>query len=87
MIQKRFTGDSENDLKINIFLKVGESDVDLDADADSDADTDVVFKDPALYIKKGPKKSRFLIKVALYRAGSLNTTSASKSASAQNSDL
>ena len=47
MIHKRFTGDSENDLKINIFLKVGESDVDLDADADSDADTDVVFKDPA----------------------------------------
>ncbi len=47
MIHKRFTGDSENDLKINIFLKVGESDVDLDLDADSDADTDVVFKDPA----------------------------------------
>ncbi len=44
MIHKRFTGDSENDLKINIFLKVGESDVDLDADSD----TDVVFKDPAM---------------------------------------
>ena len=41
MIHKWFTGDSENDLKINIFLAAGESDVDLDAD------TDVVFKDPA----------------------------------------
>ena len=40
---KWFTGDSENDLKINIFLEAGESDVDVDADAD----TDVVFKDPA----------------------------------------
>ncbi len=35
--------DSENDLKINIFLAAGESDADLDADVD----TDVVFKDPA----------------------------------------
>ena len=42
MIHKWFTGDSENDLKINIFLAAGESDVDMDAD------TDVVFKDPAL---------------------------------------
>ncbi len=42
-----FTGDSENDLKINIFLAAGESDV--DADLDLDADTDVVFKDPALF--------------------------------------
>ncbi len=38
---KWFTGDSENDLKINIFLAVGESDVDVELDAD------VVFKDPA----------------------------------------
>ncbi len=45
---KWFTGDSENDLKINIFLAAVESDVDLDADLDADADTDVVFKDPAL---------------------------------------
>ncbi len=41
MILKWFTGDSENDLKINIFLAVGESDV------DADADTDMVVKDPA----------------------------------------
>ena len=36
-----------NDLKINIFLAAGESDVDVDADLDLDADTDVIFKDPA----------------------------------------
>ncbi len=44
VIHKRFTGDSENDLKINIFLAAVESAVDVDAD------TDVVFKDPALLI-------------------------------------
>ena len=38
-----FTDDSENDLKINIFLAAVDSDVGLDAGAD----TDVVFKDPA----------------------------------------
>ncbi len=42
MIHKRFTGDSENDLKINIFLAAVESAVDVDVDAD------VRFKDPAL---------------------------------------
>ena len=42
VIHKRFTGDSENDLKINIFLAAVESAVDVDAD--------VVFKDPALLI-------------------------------------
>ena len=45
---KWFTGDSENDLKINIFLAAGESDVDVDLDTD----TDVVFKDPALVSNK-----------------------------------
>ena len=39
VIHKRFTGDSENDLKINIFLAAVESAV--------DADADMVFKDPA----------------------------------------
>ncbi len=48
MIYKWFTGDSENDLKINIFLAAVESAVDVDVDADLDADADVVFKDPAL---------------------------------------
>ncbi len=38
-----FTGDSENDLKINIFLAAVESAVDVDADLNAD----VVFKDPA----------------------------------------
>ncbi len=36
-------GNSENDLKINIFLAAVESAVDMDTDAD------VPFKDPALY--------------------------------------
>ena len=46
MIHKWFTGDSENDLKINIFLAAVESDVDADLDADLDLDLDMVFKDP-----------------------------------------
>ena len=37
-----FTGNSENDLKINIFLAAVELAVDVDVDADG------VFKDPAL---------------------------------------
>ena len=45
MIHKWFTGDSENDLKINIFLAAVESAV----DGDADLDTDMVFKDPALF--------------------------------------
>ena len=42
MIHTCFIGDSENDLKINIFLAAVESAVDVGLDAD------VVFKDPAL---------------------------------------
>ena len=45
------TGDSKNDLKINIFLAEVESAVksavDVEVDVDLDADTGVVFKDPA----------------------------------------
>ena len=46
------TGDSKNDLKINIFLAEVESAVKsaVDVDVDLDADTGVVFKDPALLI-------------------------------------
>ena len=52
LILKRFTGDSqvdsENDLKINIFLAAVESAVDVDADLDAD----MVFTDPAQIICK-----------------------------------
>ncbi len=51
VIHKRFTGDSENDLKINIFLAAVEMAVDVDADMD--ADRDVVFEDPAQYCVQG----------------------------------
>ena len=51
MIHKWFAGDSENDLKINIFLAAVKTDVDLDADLDTDTDADVVFKDPAQIFK------------------------------------
>ena len=49
MIHKWFTGDSENDLKINIFLAAVESAVDVDMDLDAE----LVFKDPAQYCVQG----------------------------------
>ncbi len=50
LIHKWFTGDSENDLEINIFLAAVESAVYVDMDVDAGTDADVVFKDPAQYI-------------------------------------
>ncbi len=45
-LENGFLGDSENDLKISVFVAAVESAVELDVDVD--VDSDVRFKDPAL---------------------------------------